>query len=310
MNYSVYGVALRSEWPLPYRRASRGDCLATITLRRGSDARFTKALGAARLPQSSSTWIDHRFSDGTTLLRWSNVFDFLIQPDGTRLLCRPLDTRAKDAFHTHLGPSLSYALINLGIEPMHSTTLVVDGGAVALMGDCGYGKSSLGASFVKAGYPLLTDDLLVLKRTDAGIVAYPGAPRVKLYPEIARRIFGAQVKGLRFEWLTPKLIIPLDGERAQATPVPLKAIYVLTAPRRRAPAALRIRRMTQRQAFMEMVRNTFNMAITDGSRLERQFAMASALSASVPIKSLSYPRRFELLSAARDAILDDLARSR
>lgn len=306
MTYSVYGVSLRSDWPLPYRRAASAGCLAKVTLRRGSDARFAKALGAARLPHTPGTWIDHRFSDGTTLLRWSNVFDFLIQPDGTTLLCRPLDRRAEEAFHTHLGPSLSYALINLGIEPLHSTTLVVDGGAVALMGDCGYGKSSLGASFVKAGYPLLTDDLLVLKRTDDGILAYPGAPRVKLYPEIARRIFGSQVKGLRFEWLTPKLIIPLDGNRAQSTPVPLKAIYVLTAPRRRAPSALRIRRITRRQAFMEMVRNTFNMAITDGSRLERQFAMASALTATIPIKSLSYPRRFELLSAARDAILDDL----
>ena len=306
MNYSVYGVSLRSEWPLPYRRATNGDCLAKVTLRRGSDGRFAKALDAARLPESSGTWIDHRLSDGTTLLRWTNVFDFLIQPDGTTLLCRPLDRRAEEAFHTHLGPSLSYALINLGIEPLHSTTVVVDGGAVALMGDCGYGKSSLGASFVKAGYALLTDDLLVLKRTDGGIVAYPGAPRVKLYPEIARRIFGDQVKGLHFEWLTPKLIIPLDGDRAQALPVPLKAIYVLTAPRRRAPAGLRIRRMTPRQAFMEMVRNTFNMAITDGSRLERQFAMASALTASVPIRSLSYPRRFELLSAARNAILEDL----
>ena len=310
MKYSVYGVSLHSAWPLPYRRASGADCLAKITLRRGSDARFAKALSAARLPQSPGTWIDHRLPDGTTLLRWTNVFDFLIQADGGTLLCRPLDRRAGQAFHTHLGPSLSYALIHLGIEPLHSTTVVVDGSAVALMGDCGYGKSSLGAAFVKAGYPLLTDDLLVLKRTGGGIIAYPGAPRVKLYPEIARRIFGTQVKGLQFEWLTPKLIIPLDGGRAQSAPVPLKAIYVLTAPRRRAPAALRIRRLTRRQAFMEIVRNTFNMAITDGSRLERQFAMASALTASVPIRSLSYPRRIELLTAARDAILGDLGRSR
>ncbi|HET9467023.1 MAG TPA: hypothetical protein VFO48_01375, partial [Vicinamibacterales bacterium] len=60
MTYSVYGVSLHSDWPLPYRRASRVGTLATITLRRGSDARFAKALHAARLPQSSGSWIDHR----------------------------------------------------------------------------------------------------------------------------------------------------------------------------------------------------------------------------------------------------------
>ena len=306
MNYGVYGLSLRSAWKLPYPKASRANTLAEVSLRPASAARFAKALGTHALTPSSS-WSDQRLPDGSTYLRWTNVFDFLIPGDGRTLLCRPLDPRAEEAFHTHLGPSLSYALINLGIEPLHSTTVVIDGGAVALMGDCGYGKSSLGATFVKAGFPLLTDDLLVMQHDAHRFTAYPGAPRVKLYPQIARRIFGARVKGLRLTRLTPKLIIPLDGARAQATPVPLRAIYVLTPPRRRAPRQLRIRRLPARQAFMEIVRNTFNMAITDTARLERQFALASALSSSIPIRSLSYPRRFEMLSAAKDAILADLA---
>jgi hypothetical protein len=307
VNYGVYGLSLRSAWKLPYPKASRANTLAEVSLRPASTARFAKALRTHPLTSSSSPWIDQQLPDGSTYLRWTNVFDFLIPRDGHTLLCRPLDPRAEEAFHTHLGPSLSYALINLGIEPLHSTTVVIDGGAVALMGDCGYGKSSLGAMFVKAGFPLLTDDLLVLKHDAHSITAYPGAPRVKLYPEIAREIFGARVKGLRLTRLTPKLIIPLDGARAQANPVPLKAIYVLTPPRRRAPSQLRIRRLPARQAFMEIVRNTFNMAITDSARLERQFALASALSSTIPIRSLSYARRFAMLSAARDAILADLA---
>ena len=309
MSYGVYGVSITSDWMLPYPKAGRAGCLAEVALRRGSQSHFAKALGPRLLSPGAKSWADQTLADGSTYLRWANVFDFLIPPDGKTLLCRPLAENAEAAFHTHLGPSLSFALINLGIEPLHSTTVVVDGGAVALMGDCGYGKSSLGASFIKAGFPLLTDDLLVLKHDEHGMTAYPGAPRVKLYPEIARRIFGSRVKGLRLKHLTPKLIIPLEGTRAQTTPVPLKAIYVLTPPRRRAPSALRIRRLPARQVFMEIVRNTFNMAVTDAARLERQFAIAAALTASVPVKSLSYPRRFELLSAARDAILSDLEKS-
>jgi len=245
--------------------------------------------------------------DGVRYLRWSNVFEFLIGADGRSIACRPLTPHAVDAFHTHLGPSLSFALINLGIEPLHSTTLVIGGEAVALMGDCGYGKSSLGASFVKAGYPLLTDDLLVVDRQDSRFVAYPGAPRVKLYPAIAKVVFGPRVRGLRLEPLTPKLIIPLDEQRSQRTPVPLKVIYVLTPPGARVPPRVVIKRLSPKHAFLELVRNTFNMSVSEPRRLERQFALVTQLAMTVPVKSLSYPRELRMLNEAREAILGDVS---
>jgi hypothetical protein len=258
------------------------------------------------VPDGPAAWATASLPDGSRYLRWSAAFEFLIPPNGRSITCRPLSTRGVDAFHTHLGPSLSFALINLGFEPLHSTTVVIDGEAVALMGDCGYGKSSLGASFVKAGYRLLTDDLLVTSFQDGRFLAHPGAPRVKLYPSIAKIIFGPRVKGLRLEPLTPKLIIPLDDTRSQRTPVPLKAIYVLRPPGPRTRPRVAIRRLSHRSAFVELVRNTFNMAVSNPARLERQFALATHLATDVPIKSLSYPRELGMLRDAREAILADL----
>jgi hypothetical protein len=244
--------------------------------------------------------------NGSRYLRWSGTLEFLIPKSGRSVTCRALTPRGRDAFHTHLGPSLSFALINLGIEPLHSTTLTIDGGAVALMGDCGYGKSSLGASFVNAGYPLLTDDLLVVAEQRGRFIAHPGAPRVKLFPEIAKVVFGRGVQGLRLEPLTPKLIIPLDERRSHRTPVPLKAIYVLTPPGARVARHATIKRLSPRRAFLELVRNTFNMSVCEPDRLERQFALATRLATTVPVMSLSYPRELRMLVDARNAILDDL----
>ena len=304
--YTVYGVQVDSAWPLPY--PNDGEALAEVSLRRGSKKQFARALAGINVPSSKTApWASASLADGSRYLRWNNVFEFLIRADGRSVLCRPLAERAADAFHTHLGPSLSFALINLGFEPLHSTTIMVDGGAVALMGDCGYGKSSLGASFVKSGHALLTDDLLVLKRSEPGFVCYPGAPRVKLYPEIARTIFGPRVRGLRLRTLTPKLIIPLSGSRSQQTPVPLKAVYILTPPdANRRHAGVNIRRLSARRAFLELVRNTFNMAVTDSARLQRQLDLATELSLTIPVKTLSYPRKLKMLTAAREAILADL----
>jgi hypothetical protein len=283
--------------------------MADVALRKGSPSRFARV--RRELPPLSETapWVTALLPDGSRYLRWTGAFDFLIAADGREIECHPLAPGSLKAFHTHLGPSISFALINLGFEPLHSTTLVVDGGAVALMGDCGYGKSSLGASFVQAGYRMLTDDLLVVTGHASHFTAYPGAPRVKLYPAIAKIIFGNDVDGLRLEHLTPKLIIPLDNGRAQRTPVPLKAIYMLTPPGARVAPRVTIRTLTQRRAFLELVRNTFNMSVSEPARLERQFAQAAQMAMNVPIKSLSYPRELRMLTDAREAILADLGGS-
>ncbi|MFB3074256.1 MAG: hypothetical protein ACE1Z6_03640, partial [Candidatus Methylomirabilales bacterium] len=110
-------------------------------------------------------WFQHlRLPDGSDYLRWSGLFEFLVSADGRRIACRELECASPESFQTYLiGQVLSFALVKRGIEPLHSTTVVIDGKAVAFLGDSGYGKSSLGAAFLQAGYPLLTDDLLVLK---------------------------------------------------------------------------------------------------------------------------------------------------
>ena len=306
MSYGVYGVSLRSTWKLPLPRVDRSPRLATITLKPASAATFAKAL-ESQPPADTALRIHHRLSDGSTYLRWMNQLEFLIRADGRTLLCRTLNADGPAALHTYLSLSLSFALINLGFEPLHSTTPVIDGGAVALLGDCGYGKSSLGASFLAAGFPLLTDDLLVLSPHNGTVLAHPGARRIKLMPNTARRIFGRHVRGMRLKRVTPKLIIPLQGERAQTMPVPLRAIYILTPPSKPVAAAgARIRNLTQAQACLALVRSTFNTVVTDADRLRRQFRQAAELAATIPIKSLSYPRSFELLSAVRDAVIADV----
>ena len=105
--------------------------------------------------------------------------------------------------------------------------------------------------------------------------------------------------------LTPKLIIPLSSRQRVSTDVPLRALYVLSPPGNRA-TSVRLRRLEGRQACLELVRNTFNMALTDGPRLARLLEHSANVVSRVPVKRLSYPRRLPVLAAARDAILADV----
>ncbi len=309
--YRVYGLCLRSQWPLPCPEGRECD-LQELELFDGSPALFSKVPRDAMRRSDGKNWFQHlRLPDGSDYLRWSRLFEFLVSADGRRIACRELDNASPESFQTYLlGQVLSFALLKQGIEPLHATTVVIDGQAVAFLGDCGYGKSSLGAAFLQAGYALLTDDLLSLKQEEDQFVAYPGLPRIKLFPDIARSLLGERVNGTPMNSETSKMVIPLDqnGNRYRRKPLPLRAIYVLTPPPRslRVPR-ISIRSLSPRRAFVEVLKGTFNAIVVEPARLERQFDLATRLATRVPVRSLSYPRNLRRISQVRDSILQDLA---
>jgi hypothetical protein len=89
--------------------------------------------------------------------------------------------------------------------------------------------------------------------------------------------------------------------------VPLKAIYVLPPPSASAGVEeISIRQLSPREAFIELIKNTYNPVITESQRLQDQFGLAARLSVRVPFKGLSYPRDLELLPSICEAILEDL----
>ena len=306
--HEVYGLRLRSVIPLPCP-VPRGPGPAQAELVYGSTSLFSRIYRAIGIRPNGNPWFQHaRLPDGSDYLRWSGLFECLIASDGQRIACRSLDRTPREVFQTYLlGQVLSFALLKRGIEPLHSTAVVVDGRAVGFLGDCGYGKSSLGAAFLQAGHPLLTDDLLVVKEEGHHFVAYPGPPRIKLFPKIAKILLGEQIHGTPMNTLTPKLVISLDRHRSSRAPTPLKAIYVLNPPRASSRREqIVIRPLSRRAAFVELLRNTFNPVIVEPKRLRRQFDLAARLASTVPVKSVSFPRTLDRLPAVREAILSDL----
>lgn len=308
--HSLYGVSLRSRWRLPFPNRSDSK-LAHLSLEAAPPSFFADALERARVISRPRRWFRWLIlPDKSTYLRWRGLFEFIVTPDGRKILARQLPEGTRAAFQTYLlNHVLSLALLRQGLESLHSTAVVINGKAVAFLGDCGYGKSSLGAAFVGAGYRLLTDDLLVITRNGKGFSAYPGMPRIKLFPRVAQHILGKSVRGTPMNNLTAKLVVRLAERESQRGAVPLGAIYVLRPPRAgRRTRRVRIGLLSERGAFVALLKNTFNTFVVEPQRLRRQFALSAQIASGVPVKTLSYPRILEKLPAVRDAVLSDLAR--
>jgi hypothetical protein len=309
--YRVYGLSVSSYWPLPYPEETEAT-RTHLQLVTGSADFFVEVSQQCSAQLDATRWFQHAYTgDGSIYLRWPGFFEFLVSADGRRIAGRRIGTISQESFFSYLfGQVLSFALVNQGIEPIHSTAVVVDGHTIGFLGNCGYGKSSLAGSFLNAGHALLTDDLLIMKRERDAFVPQPGPARLKLLPETARSLLGNQITGVPMNTLTPKLIIPLARRQTSAKPAPMKALYVLPPPATSTTTAnVVIRRLSERDAFIELTKAAFNSVVTEPDRLKRQFSLAAELASAVPIKSLSYPRSLALLPAVRDAVLSDLSGS-
>jgi hypothetical protein len=305
--YCVHGITLRSEIQLALSEGPSFG-LPRVDVRTAGAAHFAEAIRHAQFEQPASSWYRHgRLADRSSYVGWDGIGEFLVSADGRTIECRRSECAAAESFEIYLlGQALSFALVRQGFEPLHATAVVVDGEAVVFLGQSGFGKSTLAACFLDAGYQVLTDDLLVLHERAGRLVAHPGPPWIKLFPKLARSFFGEEIVGTPMNAGTPKLLLPLNRSQSCAGAVPLRTIYALASPRSGLrTAGIRIERLSLRAGFVELINNTFNYRVVDRARLERQFMGAAALVAVAPVKKLHYARSLSVLPAVRDEILSD-----
>ena len=309
-SYRVYGLRLRTSLPLTFPAEPRETVdEPDVEIRGDSSGLLAGALAQSGLAPDREAWMQHaRLSDGSTYVRWEDLFHFLIPADGRHIVYGRLGEASEESIQTYLlGQVLAYALTKQGHETLHATVVVIGGRAVGFLGESGMGKSTLAAAFLKTGATLLTDDLLRLAPHEAGYVAFPGPPRIKLFPHAADGLISWRWNGLPMNPLGEKLVIPLPASRIAAEPVPLAALYALSEPDEGCdPHAVSIRSLSQREALIELLGHAFNKKILDHARLIRQFQAAQAVASAIPVRVLAYPRRIERIFDVCDTVRRDL----
>jgi hypothetical protein len=305
--YGLYGLEVQTRLALPCPLAHQRPS-PRVRLVAAPARRFVLARREGAPANHARSWFhSSQLFGGEMYLRWSGLFEFLISADGRTVLYHRLGHAGRESFNTYLlSQVLSFSLLAFGVEPLHGTVVVVGGEAVVFLGDCGYGKSTMGAAFLARGYPLLTDDLVVVARGDDGFIVHAGIPRLKLFPTVSQAVLGG-IAGTPMNPGTGKLVLSLAGARARRRAAPLRAIYLLSDPAVSARRT-RISALSRSAAMVELVRNTFNTIVTQRHRLANQFRFASELAASVPVKRLAYPRELSALPDTCEAILADLGR--
>ena len=307
IGYRVYGISLCSDLPLSFPAQEIEAPDVTLTLE--SAEWFERAIAGTDVGCAEGDWYEWGMSQaGWHFLRWPGLFQFAISPDGRRIVGCELERSSLESFQTYLlGHVLSFALIKQGLEPLHGTAVVIDDEAVVLLGPSGQGKSTLAATFLHAGHSVLTDDMLVLREVAGVLCGFPGPPRLKLFPEPARRFLPAESCLAPMNPDSNKHIIALPESRAHTEPVLIHSFVVLDGGE---GATLELNTITGTSACVELLGATFNRKLVDQDRLRRQFAATRGWCAHVPVRRLSYPWDLEVIESVAQMIVDDVRRSR
>jgi len=206
----------------------------------------------------------------------------------------------KEAFEDYyLSQVLSFFFIYEKREPLHASVVADGDRAVALLGESGSGKSSMVAALLASGWKLVTDDLAMVHIDSVGCTVHPGLPRLKLHRSVASRYFPAHAMPVASRTLSAKLVWHVDKEFYHHSPVTLSCCVLLSRARHELGAIAVLSECSRAEAFLRLLRNTYNTVKTNLPRARAQFGFFSQLANSVPVFKLDYRDNL--------ACLDDVA---
>jgi hypothetical protein len=197
----------------------------------------------------------------------------------------PENYTLEDACTYLMGPVIAYVLRLRGVTCLHASGVVVDGQAIALFGAAGAGKSTTAAAFALSGFSVLSDDVAVLVDQGDRFLVQPGYPRVNLWPDSVRALFGSEdaLPRITPTWDKRYLALDRDGRRFQSEPLPLGAMYIL-GEREEDLTAPVVEDLAGHGALATLVASTYVNYLLDGDMRARDFDILGRVLAGVPVR--------------------------
>ena len=307
MRYCVYGLILSSSIPFPeLRPLAVGRATLRFRLATGPiDARGWRE-EAPRLQSDGEPWLIVSRRDRAYRLRFGDAADFVLSADGRTLVgYRRGRTPLTTVRHLALDQALPLVLAHRGNTVLHASAFVHDGGAVALLGPAGAGKSTLTASFGTDGAAIIADDAVVLRQRGDVLVTLPAYPGLRVWPD-ALTAMGYSGRGTRVKRASTKLRIgPGDVPLTFADrPMPLRSLSLLERAGR--TSRVRIDVLSRREALLELLKCCYALDITDRGKLVEHLDRLTRDCLSLAIRRITYPNDLRVLPRVRAAMLEDL----
>jgi hypothetical protein len=244
-------------------------------------------------------------------LRYADDIEFIVDGAGREIWSTWPEPWTVDDVATYLlGSVFAFTLRCRGVTCLHASAVALEDRAIAVVGGLGAGKSTLAAAFATRGCAVISDDVVALSRIADEYVVHPGPPRIRLWPDSVRALYGSTDALPRLTPTWDKRFLDLTGAqyRLETRALPLTAIYVLGE--RAAPeASPRVERLSAPAGLMAMVANTQANRLLDARMRAQEFQCLGRVVASLGVRRVVPPDDLDRLPALCDLLVDDVLES-
>jgi hypothetical protein len=294
-HYQVFGLRVRSALSLPDLTPAADTNAADVTIMWG--------------PVSEASGVEPGLStvDGALVLVIAGVAKYRIE-GGDRITVEPEPGVPEKNVRLYLlGSAFGALLHQRGLLPLHANAIEIGARAVLFMGASGEGKSTLAAWFHDHDYPIITDDVCVVRLGPDGIArTSSGQQRLRLWRE-ALEASGRDPLNYEKSFVgrdeIDKFDVPLGSQQVRTKELELAAIYVLAG----APE-FSIERLGGVQATEAVFAHTYRGFYVKEAGSQRQHWQSCLdLVRCVPIFRIDRPRDLSLMDEHGGRILDHVA---
>jgi hypothetical protein len=309
---SVYGVGLRINVPLSGLSSLDPADRIDVSMEVGELPAAFRA-GSPAQPFYETDAVD---DDGAPLARVSRIagggyfaIDYL---DGTRVVVDAAgeriwaDTPSGDLDNAAtylLGPVLGFVLRLRGVTCLHASAVAIGGRAFLFVGPSGCGKSSIAAALALRGHAVLSDDVTPLAESSGEFLAQPAYPRLRLWPESVKSLFGSvdAMPLIAPGWDKRHVDLGEEPLRFQRNALPLGAIYLL----RSESADPHLERVNPREALMALIADAYTTRLIDRGLRAREFDVLGRIVAGVALRRLQRGTDLSRLGHVCDLVVRD-----
>lgn len=241
--------------------------------------------------------------------RYADQTEFLVDNSGREIWgCWPEALTIEDAATYLLGPILGFVLLLRGTVCLHSSAVVVDSQAIALIGPAGSGKSTTSAAFSSRGFRILSEDVVTLDDRSDHFLVRPSYPCIRLWPASVKALYGTEshLPKLTPNWDKRYLDLSSGPGQFERQTRPLSAIYVL-GDRRYEAAAPFVEPLDHANALLSLIANTYTNYLMDTRMRARQFDLLTRVLANVPVRKVTPHADADRLQELCDCICADFA---
>lgn len=299
--YWAYGQRLASEIELPELPSASETPTPNVVVRERELPRR-----AAELP-ASARLVYESAESGFSVYETTDTFYWLCDGLGTLKVHdgRFVDVHAADGAPPErvrslvLGPGLRSLLVQRGWLVFHASAVVIDGVAVAFVGESTAGKSTTAAAVGGRGHVFLADDVTPVFEANDGYAVAPGVATPKLTPAIAQRLeYGPPIGDAVGNERERRYFEAVDVDPSAT--YPLERIYTL-----RWTDGVAVRPVDD--PLSPLLRGSYPLYDeTDTDSFAEHFRRCASLADAVAVRALGRPRSTDAIDDLVSAIESDV----